>query len=312
MTALQQFQAGVWQQHLRAERGSAVKGVRMFFGGHAKQEAPGADGYVCVLPQTQQELSDGVREVSLASMKQALKAGKAWQANMDGLRAIDGRAVPVIFMACGRPADKRFGSEDRLLGRFTVTITDEENLACRLTPTDDLDRLTPGRKRCSAKCADRPKRRIYSSVGAAPPMPFALTGAESRNLWLSVIRAARTSICINAYCMSDSDILQQLLDAQTRGVEVRVRLDARQQLRTMESELPVPSHLVSVSSDDRLLMHKKELLADPQQASRRLVVGSYNPTLNARTSQESAFLLTDAPTIQAVAERFEQDWRLEA
>ena len=73
-------------------------------------------------------------------------------------------------------------------------------------------------------------------------------------------------------------------------------------------------HPVELSADERAIMHKKELVVDAAIEDRPgglLVVGSYNPTSNARGNQESVFVLADAAVVGAVALRFDQDWAQE-
>ena len=71
-------------------------------------------------------------------------------------------------------------------------------------------------------------------------------------------------------------------------------------------------HPVQVSENPKELMHKKSLIVDAGHlASQKLLLGSYNPTCNSKTSQEELVQIEDAGTIKQFAERFDSDWKQE-
>jgi phosphatidylserine/phosphatidylglycerophosphate/cardiolipin synthase-like enzyme len=122
------------------------------------------------------------------------------------------------------------------------------------------------------------------------------------------------------YCISDSDILEELRKAANRNVHVRIRFDSRQQQKTLSSIFEedrfrrIDVHPIIVSEDDRLLMHKKELIVDAEADGSETcfaVVGSYNPTTTARGNQESVFVLETPSMVQGMRERFDMDWERE-
>ena len=338
------FSAGVWAQHLQDQnnRAAAVQGVRFFFHDATLPAQPanpedlewevlrGARGYICALAQTATVDANGSVRLGLESVKSVLLAGKAWEANRKAFLALCGRVVPVIYMTTGRPKDRRFGSADGLLGLCTMEDVDATSLSCLLVPAaSPTGQLSAEATReqirervgVGARAAKRRRREIpiFSCAGAQMgPLPHAgvaLTGAHCRDLWVESIQKASVSIDVNAYCISDLDVLEELRKAAARQVLVRVRYDNRQQLRTLagcfeeERYRQLQVHPVHVSEDERAIMHKKELLVDGSAGF--AVIGSYNPTANARTNQESAIVQTDAATVRLLSERFELDWQKE-
>ena len=167
---------------------------------------------------------------------------------------------------------------------------------------------------------------MYTPIGGlmGPVSPFASHGSACKDIWVSLIQQAQTSIRVNAYCISDPDIIEELrrAAAPARGVSVRVRYDARQQAKTQQGIFEddrmrhVQAHPVEVSADERVIMHKKELIVDVvlkghPEPQARLVIGSFNPTCNARGNQESVVTITDVETLHACALRFDHDWAQE-
>jgi len=339
------FETGLWTQHLQDQgnRAATVQGVRFFFGGSTPRPSEevlrtddeeegkllrGHHGYVCALPKTMKLEENGTLRVSMESLKDVLKDGKAWEANRRGFAALVGRRVPAIFMSVGRPKDKRFGASDAFLGIYELQEVDAENLVCRLVPssspsgaiTEAAARQELGTALELRRGAKRRRREIpvYSCAGGnmGPAGSMAMTGAHCRDLWVESLQSATMSVRVNAFCISDPDVLEEIRKAASlgRGLSVSLRCDAKQQAKTLQGLFEeeryrhVLVHPVVVSEDDRLIMHKKELIIDAELESGFAVVGSYNPTVNARGSQESVFVLRDKEVVQALAVRFDSDW----
>jgi phosphatidylserine/phosphatidylglycerophosphate/cardiolipin synthase-like enzyme len=289
-------------------------------------------------------------KLSLTHLKSWLQRKKAWEANRKAFTMLAGKIVPVIHLQQGRPRDKRFSGSDTLLGTFLVTEEDENVLSCLLCPRPwkDIADNTGLDERMINRFShgflsgekDSKKRRrelpIYSPNGGlmGPANIFASNGTACKDVWITQIQTAKLNIRINAFCISDPDIIEELRKAAApaRGVEVRIRYDARQQIKTQQGIFEdermryVLAHPVEISAEERVIMHKKELLVDfdpevhghdqdgrsTRLDSCSLVMGSYNPTLNAKGSQESVIVITDVDVVKACAERFDHDWEQEA
>jgi hypothetical protein len=351
------FERGIWNQHLadQANPAASVQGVRFFY---APAQPPpstrqrseeetlllGHYGYVTLLPETVQidEVTGHLR-LSLAQHKTWLQNKKAWESNRKAFAALAGTVVPVIHMQRGRPKDKRFGGNDALLGTFLLTEEDASVLSCVLSPApwpptaagQGLDEALVRQRSHDLLGGKGVKRRrgelpVFSPLGGfmGPVGTFACNGTACKDVWITHIQRARINIRINAFCISDPDIIEELrrAAAPARAVAVRIRFDARQQAKTQQGIFEdermrhIHAHPVELSADDRAIMHKKELMVDvllngeyatAPEPPACLVIGSYNPTANARGNQESVVVVSDAETVRACALRFDQDWALE-
>uniref|UniRef100_A0A6C0BZR9 Phospholipase D-like domain-containing protein n=1 Tax=viral metagenome TaxID=1070528 RepID=A0A6C0BZR9_9ZZZZ len=343
---LKHFEQGIWAQHLKDQKNSqaSVQGVRFFYADSSPSDGfqlaecssewpaaamSGATGYICVTPKTARVNADGTLKVSLDGLKDMLVKRKAWESNRKAYVKLQNMKVPVVFMSVGRPPDRKFGARDGLLGLFLCSHMDPDILSCKLTscdsgcgtfpalPTEDLQKFfdmctQPGRKR------RRELLVCYTTgclMGAVDRL--ALTGAHCKDLYIQSLQRAKHSIRLNAYCISDQDIIEELRFATERGVAVKLRYDHRQQTRTNASCFEeerlrlVQVHPIVVSEDEKLIMHKKELLVDADEEGAFVVLGSYNPTITARGSQESVVRLEDPYLVESLRKRFEWDWAQE-
>ena len=331
------FESGVWVQHLQDQKNftAPVQGVRFFFcpqdpARDADGLVRGGGGYICVTPKTAQMNGDGAIKMSLEAVKDAVQRGKAWEANRKAyVQLMSERApVPVLHMSLGRPADRRFGASDCLLGLFTCAEDDVTDLSCTLTPVaSPCGRIPEETARAQVRetlaGARGTKRRrqlfVYTSAGAhmGPVGRAALTGAHCKDVYISSLQRAASTVRLNAYCISDPDVLEEMRRAAARGATVRIRYDFRQQSKTLpgcfeeERFRHIGVHPVQVSEDEKILMHKKELIIDAELPGGFYVIGSYNPTSSAKASQESVFVHADGDVLQLLAERFDADWTQE-
>lgn len=341
------FEQGIWVQHLKDQKNSnaSVRGVRFFFaeiplpvGNQQPSQDPssytdtlmrGTSGYVCVTPKTVSSEGEGVLKVSLDCMKDMLVKKKAWDTNKKAYAQLMNMKVPVIFMSVGRPVEGKFGTSDRLLGLFHCTPLDPDVLSCTLTTCESdcgLVHLTPPQELDdhfdSSTRAARKRRRelpVYYATGCLMGIidRVAVTGAHSKELYVRSLQSATSTIRLNAYCISDLDVVEELRRASERGVVVKLRYDHRQQAKTNATCLEddrlrlVEVHPVVVSEDDKLLMHKKELIVDAGEELGFVLLGSYNPTSTARGSQESVVRVQDAYVVETLQKRFDWDWKQE-
>lgn len=345
------FEQGIWTQHLQDQKNysAVVQGVRYFFApdvvpvnksggakeqsksGGAKEQSTsdilkGTNGYICVTSKTARLEGEGLR-VSLDSMKDVLTKKKAWEANRRGFGqvVVARKSVPVIFMSNGRPQDRRFGASDCLLGLFTCVPLDPEMLSCKLIPCSSGCGAAASETLLEA-CFDgkgsKRRRRtlpIYSTCGLimGPSLSAGLTGAHAKDMYIQSLQRATNTVRLNAFCISDPDILEELRRATVRGVRVKVRYDFRQQNKTFASCFEedrfrlIEVHPVMPSEDEKIIMHKKELLIDAEEAQGFALMGSYNPTVSAKSSQESVVSIKDPAILPALKDRFDYDWKHE-
>ena len=120
-------------------------------------------------------------------------------------------------------------------------------------------------------------------------------------MWCETIVGAKIYIYVNAYCISDPDILRLLQAAHERGVDVRLRTDYTQQQRTVCNLDLYTICRHDLGGDG--VMHKKELICD-----HACVVGSYNPTISGGTNQESVVLSVQTDVIHIFTNCFKHDW----
>jgi len=272
-----------------------------------------------------------------------LMKGKAWGANRNAFLRMSSFCFPVIYLTIGRPTDRRFGGSDTLLGIYRMQQTDVGSLSCTLTAVATegvalsasaifnraktilgVSKENCGTFKLSSCKRKRRELQVYSCAGGhmgPPPAPgapeLALTGAHSKDLYVRSLANASVSVRLNAYCISDPDVLEELRRASVRGLSVQIRYDYRQQSKTAscfddDRLRHIYLHPIVVSEDEKCLMHKKELIVDSEsEANGHLVVGSYNPTSNAKGSQESVVVLRDPSVVRAFAARFDFDWHFE-
>ena len=126
-----------------------------------------------------------------------------------------------------------------------------------------------------------------------PTQNEALTGLHCKDLWISVIESACQKLDINAFCISDIEILDALARATLRGVNVRLRFDKRQQDKTTacieeDQYARINVHPVVVCTFDKnATMHKKELIS----------------CLKRRRSRQSAFDAVDREWMVVVSSK---------
>jgi phosphatidylserine/phosphatidylglycerophosphate/cardiolipin synthase-like enzyme len=108
------------------------------------------------------------------------------------------------------------------------------------------------------------------------------------------INQAETSINIAMYTFTDKEILLSLINAQNRGVKVRVYLDRSQIGSTYSiSRLLVQKGIKVRISSNNYIMHNKFAIID----NRILLSGSYNWTFAANNKNEENLMVIDDPEI---------------
>ena len=138
----------------------------------------------------------------------------------------------------------------------------------------------------------------------APAEATAAFGAACEGMVVYHLERARTEVLVAAYSLTRRSIVTALSDARRRGVEVRVKYDARQaQFEGMERALEglrrdkIECRAVRMGNGERAAMHHKFIVVDREV----VVTGSYNFTTTASRDNYENLVALDAP---AVAARF--------
>lgn len=154
---------------------------------------------------------------------------------------------------------------------------------------------------------------LAALLGAAPLVsaePNVQVGfspeGSAQQLVLKTIASAQHSIQILAYAFQAQDIMQALVDAKQRGVEVRVVVDKkRNQNNTSQAAMTfVSQHGVQVRTNDTFhIHHDKTIIVDGHTVE----TGSFNFAASAESeNSENVVVLRDMPE---VAEQYLAHWQ---
>ena len=118
----------------------------------------------------------------------------------------------------------------------------------------------------------------------------------------SAIDAAKTSIHVQAYAISESGITASLIAAHARGVDVQLIVDRHQQDPTYSTAEKIKKAGIQTLVDRTVtLMHNKSVVIDGQI----VITGSMNLTRSGNhNNAENTVIIHDATT----AAKFEADW----
>ncbi len=148
-----------------------------------------------------------------------------------------------------------------------------------------------------------------SPLNAKPEAMFSSRGGIQRRL-VSTIDHAQHTIDLAMFDLTAESVLQALRRAGTRGVSVRLVLDARiRKEHGRDDVLKGTPNLVVRAVGGRTrgrgLMHNKFAIID----STTLITGSYNWTQNAEhANYENALFLDDPEVISAYKDEFSRLW----
>ncbi|RIH81426.1 Phospholipase D [Calidithermus terrae] len=130
-------------------------------------------------------------------------------------------------------------------------------------------------------------------------------GAAARAALLEALRGAREDVLVAAYVLTDRGVLEELGALRRRGVRVRVVIDARNLVNSLDEELARAG--VEVRRDGNpYTQHNKVVVID----GARVVTGSYNFSASAYRSNNENLLILDSPELAArYREELEAIWR---
>ncbi len=146
----------------------------------------------------------------------------------------------------------------------------------------------------AARCATGAARRVQAWVASG-------FNEECENLVLPAVDAAQTQILVAAYAFTRTRIAAALVRARARGVDVRMKIDAKQaEYPLAEKQLAylarhdIPVERIAVRGE-YAAMHNKFMVVD-----RRIVIaGSYNYTTTAQFANWENVLSIESPEIAA-------------
>jgi phosphatidylserine/phosphatidylglycerophosphate/cardiolipin synthase-like enzyme len=140
-----------------------------------------------------------------------------------------------------------------------------------------------------------------------PRVPgLVVSDTNSRERLVGLIRGARRSLEIHAEVMSDREVRDALIEAQRRGVRVRLLMSRPEPEETSHRALAELSAAgVGVRVIGSPYIHAKSILADGATA----YVGSVNFTANSMDqNRELGFLTRTGQVLTSAGAAFESDW----
>lgn len=117
---------------------------------------------------------------------------------------------------------------------------------------------------------------------------------------------AEESIDVSIYTFTDLILVDALIRAKDRGIDVRIHLDRSQvYARYTQSKYAVRNALDVRISSNKYIMHNKFAIIDDDF----VITGSYNWTKAANTRNDENILIIDCPyVIKIYQEQFERLW----
>lgn len=131
-------------------------------------------------------------------------------------------------------------------------------------------------------------------------------GDNGLSLILTSLREARRTVDICVFTITDDRITDAILDADRRGVAVRIVTDNDKRFDSGSDIHRLSRSGIAVRYDpDEDHMHHKFAIVDDTT----LITGSYNWTRGATRNHENVLLLHDPPLIRHHRNEFERLWR---
>ena len=143
-----------------------------------------------------------------------------------------------------------------------------------------------------------------SALTPAASYTAAFTPGQAQPLVLDTIRGARSTLLVAAYSFTSRPVATALRDAQRRGVQVFVVVDAGEAAKAYSAARFLANERVPVRTNARhALQHNKFIVADGTAVQ----TGSFNYTSSAaERNAENVLVVRNAP---ALAAQYEAAWR---
>jgi len=308
----------------------------------------GAYGYITIEPRYTriQRIDENSLTLTLRYDTQAVTSQALVSMMTSNAKALLNLVVPVIFVTegCRKTAKCIKEEEDIFLGLFQIThVSVSEKLTLQLTwfghgnaslniARDHvwpcLATLTPQERTEGVEVengvtsavavppAAKRQRVVRQDILVPADENFATSGRQAKLLWQGAIWKARTTIDVMVYCLTCPVILQDLVNARMRGVNVRVIVDAPQQgsvhqmpasSRALLDKLE-PWYLTLSNGVTDLKIHTKLLLVDADEETGCFIQGSYNPSTVACSQLEIASKELCSHKLKACKELFTRVW----
>ena len=124
------------------------------------------------------------------------------------------------------------------------------------------------------------------------------------NFIVEQIKEAKQSIYIQAYCFTSKKIIEALIEAKNRGVEIEIILDRSNFHKKKQNIIRLlESNQIRIYQDKVAgIAHNKIMIID----SKKVITGSFNFTENAeKNNAENVIILDDIN----VANKYYQNWK---
>ena len=131
---------------------------------------------------------------------------------------------------------------------------------------------------------------------------------DTEHLVINAITSAKTQILVQAYLLTSRTIANSLIEAQQRGIDVRILADNRQHEDNVNSQLELlVQNKIPVWLETRYRhAHNKILVIDASSSHPVVVTGSYNFTWGAQNmNAENLLIFRDNRNL---TERFAKNW----
>jgi phosphatidylserine/phosphatidylglycerophosphate/cardiolipin synthase-like enzyme len=125
---------------------------------------------------------------------------------------------------------------------------------------------------------------------------------------VACLRAARRQVLVQAFSFTSRPIARALIEAKSRGVDVRVTADASETDRIENGRIPeLAAAGIPVFIEERYQSaHNKVMVIDAGSPRGTVITGSFNWTFAAqRRNAENVLILSDQP---ALADRYRLNW----
>jgi phosphatidylserine/phosphatidylglycerophosphate/cardiolipin synthase-like enzyme len=133
-----------------------------------------------------------------------------------------------------------------------------------------------------------------------------IPGGNCTDAIVQALSDAQRTILVQAYSFTSAPIAKALLDAHTRGVQVRVILDKSQRMEKYSSAVFLSNHGVPTMIDaQHAISHNKVMIIDGET----VLTGSFNFTKAAQEHNAENLLIIRDPTLAA---QYTQNWQAHA
>jgi phosphatidylserine/phosphatidylglycerophosphate/cardiolipin synthase-like enzyme len=138
----------------------------------------------------------------------------------------------------------------------------------------------------------------------APAIATVFSPGEGHEI-VELIDSAEKSIDIEVYAFTSRDIVDALVRAKHRDVEIRIILDRIN--REMHDELLAKGFNVKYATKAYKTTHSKIMIID----NKKVLVGSHNFSNSALyKNREASVIISNSDVVAEFAEEFEMDWML--